>query len=311
MRDEAMPWRRDCLGSSDAPALVGVDPFQTAGDVWARKTGRIPDDGGAENDGLTPLALGVALGPVLVSYAAHKLGRPVAPEVWYRHPTLPMACSVDGIALDPPATLVEAKTSGLLGPAPLAISAAYGDDGTDEVPESVLIQVHHAFAVLDAYPNIPRIGAALIPVLLGGRGLRCYRVPRDEQIVSELVDLERAWWRDYVDADRCPPDEPPSLETLRRFQRDPGAAPMPVDPVYVTEWLQAKAIRKQAEANEEHLQRLILTELGQSEAGICALGRLTYKATQRQAYTVRASTVRTLRFQPNDKRKVADTWPTS
>jgi predicted phage-related endonuclease len=299
------PWRRDAIGGSDAPALAGVDPFQTAGDVWARLTGRLPQDDDDASTGLTPLALGTALGPLLVTVAARKLGRPVAPEVWYRHPTLPMACSVDGIALDPPATLIEAKTSGLLGPAPAVLTDAYGDDGTDEVPESVIIQVHHAFAVLDAQPNMPPIRVALVPVLLGGRGCRCYRIERDDAIVAELVDLERSWWTGYVEGDRCPPNDPPSLATLRRFHREPMAPPMPVDPVYVTEWLQAKAVRKQAEANEEHLQRLILTALGAGEAGICDLGRLTYKATQRQAYTVKATTVRTLRFTPNDRRKVA------
>jgi len=304
MREELAPWRRDCIGGSDAPAIAGVDPFQTAGDVWARKTGRVPD-GGDEGGGLTPLALGSALGPLLVGVAAKKLGRPVAPEVWYRHPTLPMAASVDGIALDAPATLVEAKTSGLLGPAPAVYATAYGDDGTDEVPESVLVQVHHAFAVLDAQPNMPPVQAALIPVLLGGRGLRCYRVERDDEIVAELLQLEGRFWRDYVERDRCPPDDPPSLDTLRRFQREPTAPPMPVDPVFVSEWLAAKAVRKQAEANEEHLQRLILTALGNGEHGICELGRLSYKAAQRQAYTVKASIVRTLRFVPNDKRKVA------
>jgi len=294
------PWRRDCIGSSDAPAVAGVDPFRSAGDIWAEKTGRIPASDSDENGShatLSALSLGSVIGPLLVNYAARMIDRPVAGEVWYRHPTAPMACSVDGISLDPPGVLIEAKTTGIIAPVPPQYAHAYGEDGTDEVPQSVTIQVHHAFAVLDAQPNMPPIQTALVPVLIGGRGIRCYRLTRDEKLVCDLIHLETAWWEDYVEGDRCPPNDPPSLPTLKRFERRPETPPRPVDNVYVSEWLQAKAVLKQATANEEYLRRLILAELGDSEVGECVLGRLTFKETKRAAYHVGATTFRTLRFE--------------
>jgi len=291
------PWRRDAIGGSDAPALVGADPFRTAGDIWAEKTGRIPAADTDENGiraSLSPLALGSVIGPLLVSYVGRLLNRPVASEVHYRHPTAPMACSVDGISLDDPGVLIEAKTTGIVGPA--AQSVAYGEDGTDEVPQSVTIQVHHAFAVLDAQPNLPPIRHALVPVLIGGHGVRCYRLERDDGLVRDLRDLEIAWWEDYVVKDRCPPDDPPSLTTLKRFARVPDLPPKPIDNVLVSEWVQAKAILKQAESNEETCRRFVLAELGDGEVGECELGRVTYKLSQRAGYTVAPTTVRTLRF---------------
>src|SRR5262245_210451 len=257
------PWRRDAIGGSDAPALVGADPFRTAGDIWAEKTGRIAVSDTDENGtraSLTPLALGSVIGPLLVSYAGRLLNRPVAGEVWYRHPTAPMACSVDGIVLDHPGVLIEAKTSGIIGPA--AQSSAYGEDGTDEVPQSVTVQVHHAFAVLDAQPNMPPIRHALVPVLIGAYVVRCYRLERDDGLVRDLRDLEIAWWEDYVVKDRCPPNEPPSLATLKRFVRQPDLPPVSLDPVFVAEFLQAKGVAKQAEENKDYLQRQILAQLG-------------------------------------------------
>jgi predicted phage-related endonuclease len=298
------PWRRDCLGGSDAPALVGVDPFRTAGDVWAEKTGRLPMSTADSETEIDPKTLGTALGPLLVDYAARRLGKPVAAEVYYRHPSAPMGCSVDGICFDP-GVLIEAKTTGILGPAHPQIAPNYGDDGTDEVPESVLIQTHHSLAVLDAQPDVPRIGEILVPVLIGGRGLRCYRIVRDDALVTQLLELETDWWTQYVEGDRCPPDDPPSLTTLRRMERKPDAPTRVVDNTYVAEWQQAKAVLKQAEKIEEMSRRLVLADLGDGEIGECALGRLTYRAVHRAAYTVAPSIVRTLRFTPHRERQVA------
>jgi predicted phage-related endonuclease len=279
MSDHA--WRRDALGGSDAAALVGVDPFKTAGDVFCEKTGRVPlveEEAG----GVNARALGSALEPVLLDAVEHRLRRPLARQVWYRHPSAPMACSVDGIALDAPALLVDAKTAGLLGPlSPLL--AAYGEDGSDEVPESVTVQIHHSLAVLDAQPDLPRIEEAWIPALLGGRGFRCYRIRRDDRLVRELVTLEAEWWERHVVGDRCPPDDPPSLPTLRALRRRAEIPVRALDEVLVGEWLHAKQVKAQAEKLEETCRRFVLTDLGDGEVGECVHGRVTYYAHERTA----------------------------
>ena len=299
------PWRRDCLGGSDAPAILGVDPYRTAGDVWAEKTGRLPITDDDRDDDLSPKLLGSVIGPLLVNLAARRLlGKPVAMEVFYRHPTAPMGCSVDGICFDPP-VLIEAKTSGLLGPA--QATAAYGEDGSDEVPEPVMIQIHHNLAVLDAQPDLPRICEALVPVFIGGRAPRVYRIHRDETndaLVRQLSEFETEWWQKYVEGDRCPPEDPPSMPTLRRMVRKPEVAARPVDNTYVVEWLAAKDGLKQAEKLEEFTRRLVIGDLGDGEVGQCALGRVTYRAVRRAAYTVGPSTVRTLRFTPTREGQV-------
>src|SRR5215467_10717948 len=295
------PWRRDCLGGSDAPAILGVDPYRTAGDVWAEKTGRLPVTAGDGDDDLSPKLLGSVIGPLLVNLAAKRmLGKPVAMEVFYRHPTAPMGCSVDGICFDP-AVLIEAKTTGLLSP---AFSSAYGEEGSDEVPEPVMIQIHHNLAVLDAQPDVPQIREVLVPVFIGGRGLRVYRIHRDDALVTELYDFETDWWQQYIEGDRCPPDEPPSMTTLRRMARHPETPGRPVDNTYVAEWQAAKDALKQAEKLEEFTRRLVIADLGDGEVGECALGRLTYRAVRRAAYTVAPSVVRTLRFSPSKEGQV-------
>lgn len=295
MSDELL-WRRDCLGSSDAPAVVGVDPFRSAGDVFLEKRGRLPAV--PEEGELGPMALGKVLEPALLDVAAQRLGVPLARQIWYKHPTAPLACSIDGLALEAsPPTLIEAKTCGILN-RPSALLAAYGEDGTDDVPDSVLIQVQHEFNVLAAQPDLPPIRDALVVALLGdGRGLRTYRLQFNPDLGEQLIGIELEFWRDYVEQDIAPP-EAPSLQTLRALPRRRTTAPVPIDPVITSEWLHARAIAKQAIENEETARRFLLAELGDAEDGMCVHGRLSYHATARKAYTVAAQTIRSLRFTP-------------
>jgi predicted phage-related endonuclease len=294
------PWRQDALGASDAPALVGVDHWRTAGDVWAEKTGRLPAGEDPSTRGsLDVRALGSAIEPMLLDVATHRLGlRDVSRQVWYQHPEHPLACSVDGLDVATPkfpgGVLLEAKTVGLLGWSPTIDE--YGEPGTDEVPEAVNVQVHHCFAVLDAQPHLQPVRLAFVVALLGGRGVQLYRIERDDQLVTELLAHEVEWWNDHVLTDRCPPAELPSLQTLKRLRRQPDAPAVPVDPDTVQLWLDTKAARKNAEKAEEEAHRLVLMALGDSEQGRCSLGTLTYRATHRAAYEVPAQTVRTLRF---------------
>lgn len=289
------PWRQDVLGSSDAPALVGVDPWRTAGDVWAEKTGRLPAERDDGRD-VSPFALGKALEPLLLDAVERRLEVPLARQVWYRHPTAPLGCSVDALSLvgNPP-TLIEGKTCGILN-RPAQLLSAYGDDGTDEVPESVVIQVTHDFVVLAAQPDLPPIRDAIVVALLGdGRGLRFYPLRFDERLGAELLDEETDFWTRHVVGDRRPPDAP-SLRTLRLMRRVPDLAAVPVDPAFVDAWLRTKSTLKQATKEEEEMRRLVLAELGDAEAGACALGTLSYRAVERKGYTVAPSSVRQLRF---------------
>jgi putative phage-type endonuclease len=292
------PWRQEALGGSDAPAIVGVDPFRSAGDVWAEKTGRLTGER-AERAG-DVRAIGRALESVLLGVVAERLNRPVTPQLYYRHPTAPLAATVDGLVLDGEPTLVECKTAGLLAPLP-EYARAYGDDRSDEVPDSVRIQVHHQLAVLDAQPDLPRIERVLVPALIGGRGLRVYELRRDAGLLADLVETECAWWADYVVGNVCPPTDPPSLRTLRAWIRRDETPAVALEDAVVETWLKRKADLKQATSDEEMARRLLLACLGDAEAGACAAGRVTYRLVERRGYTVAPTRSRTLRWHPETR----------
>jgi predicted phage-related endonuclease len=296
MSDEVL-WRRDVLGASDAPAVVGCDPFRTAGDLWAEKTGRVPSGGEADRSPVNPRALGSALEPLLLSAARLELGVPLAPQVWYRHPDAPLGCSVDGLALeaDPP-TLVEAKTCGILN-RPSQLLAAYGEEWTDEVPDSVVVQVHHELVVLAAQPNLPPIRDVLVVALLGdGRGLRRYRLRFDAALAEEIIGAELEFWHDYVETNRPPPYDPPSLATLRAWRRRPELPAVQVDHWLMFDWIKAREAAKDAAKAEDEARRQLLVALGDAESGVCSVGRVTYLPVARKGYTVQPTTARTLRY---------------
>jgi hypothetical protein len=257
----------------------------------------VPSGGEPDRSPVNPRSVGSALEPLLLHAAAEDLGVPLAPQVWYRHPDAPIGCSVDGLALQAmPPTLVEAKTCGILH-RPSRLLDAYGEDGTDEVPESVLIQVTHSLVVLAAQPNLPPIRDALVVALLGdGRGLRRYHVAFDPALAEELLGAELEFWRDHVEADRPPRDEPPSMHTLRAWRRRPELPTAALDPVLMLEWLHARTVAKQAAENEDTFKRMLLAELGDAEAGSCEHGRITYLPITKKEHTVRESTYRMLRY---------------
>lgn len=295
-----LAWRRDVLGSSDAPAIVGADVFRSAGDVWAEKTGRLSarDDDDEPIERFGARTLGHVLEPMLLDVGSRRLGVPLARQIWYRHPDAPLGASVDGLALDAtPPTLVEAKTCGILN-RPARLLNAYGDDGTDAVPESVLVQVHHAFVVLNAQPDLPAICDALVVALLGdGRGLRVYRLHYDVELGAELLATELDFWERYVQGDR-PPPEPPALETLRAMRRRPELEAVSLDDVLVGEWLHAKRIAEEATKFEETTRGMVIANLGDAEVGISAYGTVTFYERERKGYIVKPSRGRTLRIRP-------------
>ncbi len=67
----------------------------------------------------------------------------------------------------------------------------------DGVPEYVQLQVQHQLAVTGK-------AAADVAVLVCGNEYRCYRIVRDDALISSLIQLEAKFW-EYVTTDTQPP----------------------------------------------------------------------------------------------------------
>lgn len=285
--------RKKYIGSSDAPAILGVDPHRSAYDVWLEKTGQADGfEGNADTD------RGNLLEPVLLAWAENKLSAALLRDQFIVHEDGVLAANCDGIQpkihvgpLPPPLTepfVVEAKTG--------TNADEWGEPGSDEVPDRVLIQTHHQMYVAG-----PDYRVAWVPVLLpvfGRFDFRLYKVERNDELADVVAQRGVMFWREHVEP-RIPPNGClPSLEVLKRVRREPNKS-VPVADELVDRLIVARADMKQAADEVEAAQVALLTALADAEGGTYSRGVCTYLETKRKGYTVEPSTFRSLKIKAN------------
>lgn len=273
MNADELRARRGFVGASDVPAILGLDRYRSSHDVWLEKTGRVelvptPSD---------PAEFGSAVEPVLVAWAAQKLGVTVQRGQVAHHPTLPFCrAQLDGWVQSQQA-VVEAKAYGLWNP--MWDGSEWGNDGSDNVPFNVLAQVNFQMACSSAT-------AGYVSALLGrGMGVRVYYLPREEALVQRIQDAVVAFWEGNVLAD-VPPTTPVSLDTLKLVVREPDKV-VEVDAGWPDRWASLKDQEALVGAAVQEARRSILQEMGDAEVGYTPFGHFSYRANARGVRTFR------------------------
>ena len=192
-REEWLTVRKTGIGSSDAAAAVGLNPYKSQLELWMEKTGRdelLPKADPRDEE--SPMYWGSLLEAIVAAHYTKRTGyrvrrinavlqHPDANKAW-------MLANIDREILgNPEASILECKTAGING-------ARLWKDG---VPEYVELQVQHQLAVTGKE-------AADVAVLVGGQELRIHRIERDEGLIARLVELEARFWN-YVVMDTAPP----------------------------------------------------------------------------------------------------------
>ena len=190
-REDWLEVRRRGIGSSDAAAAVGLNPYQSQLELWLIKTSR---DGNLPkvdpNDETSPMYWGTLLESIVAAHYTRRTGRRVRKvNSVLRHPEIPwMLANIDREVMgDDEVAVLECKTAGING-------AKLWREG---VPEYVQLQVQHQLAVTGKR-------AADVAVLLGGQELQVHRVVRDDKLIARLIELEARFWA-YVESDTPPP----------------------------------------------------------------------------------------------------------
>lgn len=192
-REEWLAVRKQGIGSSDAAAAVGLNPYKSQLEVWLEKTGRDGNLPKADpHDEESPMYWGNILEPIVAAHYTRRTGnrvRRINAVLQHPHPSLPwMLANIDREVIGTPdVQILECKTAGING-------ARLWKEG---VPEYVQLQVHHQLAVTGKQ-------AADVAVLLGGQHLEIHRIERSEVLISSLIELERQFWH-YVETDTPPP----------------------------------------------------------------------------------------------------------
>ncbi len=273
--------RRNHIGAIDSPAICGVSPWATASDVYLDKLGL-----------LEPLEVSKAMErgnemePAILDWAAKELGVNIRKNQYrISKQNRIFTCTLDAAVVE--ATwAIEGKTTGQ--------PELWGEEGTDDVPGHVIVQVQHQMYVCD-------LDRVYVPVLMGGWSLelKMYVVERSEIIIKEIVKRGIAFWHNHV-AKQIPPDATtPTMDSLRRIRREPNKIINLEDLAEVTvfDWEKAKKAATEADKESKRLKSEVINLLGDAEAGQLANGdRVTYMESSRKGFTVEPSTSRTLRI---------------
>lgn len=194
-RETWLRLRKHGIGSSDAAAAVGLNPYQSMLELWLIKTGRDAELPQIDpEDDSQPAFWGTVLEPIVAEHYARKTGRKVRRiNAVLQHPDKDkpwMLANIDReIVGCPDVHILECKTAGEFG-------ARLWKNG---VPEYIQCQVQHQLAVTGKQ-------AADVCVLVCGQEIRIYRIERDEELIASLIELERQFWR-YVETDTPPPTD--------------------------------------------------------------------------------------------------------
>ena len=262
------------IGGSDAPAVAGLDPWQSPYQLWLRKRGELEPPELNE-----PMRWGTLLEPLVAQEYSRRTGFAVhKPVELLRSEAYPwMIGHVDGIALDGE-RLLECKTA--------RFARGWGEPGSDEIPLHYAVQVHHYMIVAEAR-------VCDIAVLIGGSDFRIYTVEADRDIAEILIAQQRDFWNRVREGE--PPDPINVEDAVRRWGAFDVAGKVEagdVERAAVYELRSCKTIRDDLAQREDAAKTIVLRALAdQGDALVDDLGNVlaTWRLDNgRKAYSVAA-----------------------
>jgi putative phage-type endonuclease len=284
--------RRHGITATDIAKIAGVHKYGGPVEVYFDKIGEpLQDDVASE-----AAELGLELEPIIARRWARQSGHRLVRSGFYAHGEHDwMRATPDRFKLkgnrpftswDAVEGIVELKS---------ALGWAALDYDDDTAPDAHLFQVQWQLKVCE----LPRAWL----VALAGPQLRGYEIERDDVLIDDLMTIGEQFLVQNVQKRQVPaPDGSSRLASLlnKRWAPDPDRTVV-LDPA---EFVPLKTARDQAAVDEKQAkERKTAAEnalkllLGEAEAAVIDGDPVvTWKSSERSAYTVAATTTRTLRF---------------
>ncbi|HET7268816.1 MAG TPA: YqaJ viral recombinase family protein [Oleiagrimonas sp.] len=268
-RETWLEVRKGGIGSSDAAAAVGMNPYQSQLALWMEKTGRSQ---GYQTTGQDdPTYWGTLLEPYVATAYQERTGRKVRRlNAVLQHPTFNyLRANIDREVIGcPDVQILECKTAGEFG-------SRLWRDG---VPLYVQLQVQHQLAVTGKV-------AADVAVLLCGQKLEIHRIHRDEDVIARLVTLETRFW-DHVTSDTPPPADgsESSARALRQLYRgDDTEVDFSGDDVLSGKFAELVSLQeelKDGEARAERLKQSLQEAMAEASKATFKTGEVTFRRSK-------------------------------
>ena len=265
-RDEWLAIRAKGIGSSDAAAAIGLSSYKCALSLWLEKTGRQPSEDLSNKEAVV---WGTVLEPVLAKMYAERTGRKVRRvNAVLQHPDHTfMLANLDREVITEDGTgVLEIKTAGFY-------SMQLWEDG---VPVAYQCQVLHQLAVTGH-------AWADVAVLLGGQEFRIYRIERDDDKITDLIQREAQFWSCVTEDQQPEPDASDDAERalLSLFPADNGQTLDFTESGefnhLFAELLKIRHSKEDIEQQESVLKHRIQAALGSATAAIFQQGKVTWR----------------------------------
>ncbi len=236
-KQEWLRERKNYLGGSDLGAIAGLNPYRTALDVYLDKTS---DDITEETNAA------MRWGNLLEEAVAEAYSEDTGKMVWkwiqpIKHKEYPfLAANIDRWVGDREYVL-ECKTAGFTR------GKQWGEVGTDQIPESYLVQVAYYAAICD----VPKVDIA---VLIGGQDFRIYTYKRNKELEEKLIKIACNFWYNHVEK-RIPPKCVNTRDTFNLFPQSNYQEIVAEDNI-MEKWEELKAAREEESMIQTTIEKL-------------------------------------------------------
>jgi len=198
-KQEWLRERKNYLGGTDLAAICGLSPYRTALDVYLNKTS---DDITEETS--PAMRWGNLLEDAVAKAYSEDTGYTIAiePNTIYHPEHKFLGANIDRW-VDDKKYVLECKTAGFTR------GKEWGDLGTDQIPESYLVQVAYYAAICD----VPKVDIA---VLIGGQDFRIYTYTRNKPLEDKIMKIGINFWHNHIEK-RIPPKCVNTRDTFNLF----------------------------------------------------------------------------------------------
>lgn len=252
-REEWLRQRKNIIGGSDAPAIVGMNPYKSAFEVWLDKT----DPDHIEDKGNEAMRQGTDFEDYVARRFMECTGKKVKRRNFIdRHKDYPfMGANIDRWVIGENAGL-ECKTTSVYNKS---------DFSNGEYPDYYYVQCVHYMAVTGA-------DRWYLAVLVLSKDFHVFTIERDEGDVTSLINAEFDFWNRYVLGGETPPPDgsESARDAIRRMfpNAEKTQTLLHGNEAKIKEYMENKAIIGHLKRANDRIAHELQLKMGHAELGI-------------------------------------------
>lgn len=254
MKKKRIEQRKGGIGGSDAGAIMGLNPYKSAVEVYLEKIGQMEDK--EDNEAMY---WGRTLEEVVAREYARRTGNKVRRvNRMLTHPEHSwMIANIDREILtdERGVGVLECKTA----------NQYMADQWKEGVPEAYLLQLMHYLAVTN-------YAWGSIAVLIGGRDFRIYDFERDYELIEMMILKESEFWHEHVLKEVPPATTGIDTTVLAKLYPKDNGELITLDDAElgssIQTWLSSSAAIKAAEKKKKDAAAKIQAAMGEAAKAI-------------------------------------------